>query len=235
MMLLVCLPVCAAWSADITVYTEYYGRSNHRAENGEIVGETADLVRQVLDDAALNYTIKLVPWNRAYQLATHFDNTLIYALLRKPDREEKFHWLVPISETELYLYARADDDRVFDRTSLSAGQIRGVCQLGDVTCSMLSDLGMPQSMIIKVKENHAEATRVMMAGRADVFIAQHLHGYPFEDDGDGRKGQFKVVLKLEQTQQFFLAAGMQVDPAVVRAVRSAHARLKAGDKLLWQP
>lgn len=226
-----CLPLGTARAVDVTVYTEFYGAANRRAETGDIVGSLADTVRQILGEANLSHEIKLVPWNRAFQLATQFDNTLIYAVLREPSREQQFHWLVPVLETDLYLYGRASETRAIDRAMIKSGQIKGVCMLGQVTCSMLAGLGIPANMMVEVKDDHTKTTKVVAASRADVLIAQSPSGYPFLDHADGRKRQFKALFKLAEKQRFYLAAGKQVKSSVVQAVREAYLRLYKAGKL----
>jgi len=216
-------------AADVTLYTESYGHFNYLNKNGRVAGQTADLVRQVMLETSLEFDIKLVPWNRAYKLATERDDALVYALLRKPDRERLFHWLVPVLPTELFLYGREDETRTIDKAMLKTGKIRGTCTVGDVTCSMLRGFGIPADMMLEIADaDHKAVTRVVAAGRADVFIAQdmsHFHA------AEGKAFPFKMLFKLEQKQIFYLAAGKQVKASTVEAVRAAYARLLAAGTL----
>lgn len=221
-----------ALAADVTLYTENYGKYNYLDENGKVVGSTAALMRQVMAETGLDFDIKIVPWNRAYTLATQQDYALIYALLRKPDREHKFHWLVPVLSTDLFVYGRMDETRKIDMAMIKSGQITGVCLLGDVACSMYSAFGMPKDMIVKITDDdHKAVTRVVVAGRADIFIAQNMDQHGHKKGRAAREPAFKKLFKLEQKQEFYLAAGKQVKPATVAAVRAAYVRLLASGEL----
>lgn len=219
-----------AFSADMVVYTESYGDFNSADENGRVVGPAADLIRQVLDETGLEYDIRLVPWNRAYTLATQLDNALVYAMLRQSEREAKFHWLVPVFETPLYLYGRPDETRPITVEALRQGHFKAACMIGDASCLILHDLGMPKHMIFEVAESHRSETKVVASGRADVFISQELHH--IEDGKLVMDTAFKKLEKLPSVQRFYLAAGKQVRPEFVEAIRQAYGRLKESGRLL---
>lgn len=219
-----------ALAADMVVFTENYGNFNSADENGWVVGPAADLIRQVMDESGLEYEIKLVPWNRAYTLATKLDNALVYAMLRQSEREAKFHWLVPVFETPLYLYGRPDETRPITVEALRQGQYTAACMLGDASCLILHDLGMPKNKIFEVANSHRGETKVVASGRADVFIAQELHH--IEDDKLVMDPDFKKLEKLPNVQRFYLAAGKQVRPEFVEAIQQAYARLKESGRLL---
>lgn len=231
-LLLVGLLFCArpALAIDMVIYTENYGDFNSADENGRVVGPAADLIRQVMDETGLEYDIKLVPWNRAYTLATKLDNALVYAMLRQSEREAKFHWLVPVFETPLYLYGRPDETRPITVEALRQGHYTAACMLGDASCLILRDLGMPESKIFEVADSHRGETKVVASGRADVFIAQELHH--IEDGKLVMDPDFKKLEKLPSVQRFYLAAGKQVRPEFVEAIRQAYGRLKESGRLL---
>jgi len=229
-------PSAVAAAADITLYTENYGKYNHLDENGKVVGSTAALMRQVMTETGLDFDIKIVPWNRAYTLASQRDDALIYALLRKPDREHEFHWLVPVLSTDLFVYGRMDETRKIDMAMIKSGQLTGVCLLGDVACSMYSAFGMPEDMIVTITDDdHKAVSRVVVAGRADIFIAQNMDEHGHKNGRAATEPSFKKLLKLEQKQVFYLAAGKQVKTSTVDAVRAAYARLKSSGKLQEDP
>lgn len=75
---------------------------------GEMEGPAAVLVEKVIKHAGINFTTRVLPWARAYKDAEQTANTLIYSIVRTPERESKFHWLGVISEPQYYLYAMKD-------------------------------------------------------------------------------------------------------------------------------
>ncbi len=51
-------------------------------EDGVVVGNIADEVRQFLDQTGLKYEFKLLPWVRVYREATTKTNSVVVSLLR---------------------------------------------------------------------------------------------------------------------------------------------------------
>ncbi len=72
-------------------------------ENGQLIGPTTEVVEAILKDSDLNFSIKVLPWARAYQAALTNENTLIYSIARTKEREEKFQWVGSIFKLDYYL------------------------------------------------------------------------------------------------------------------------------------
>lgn len=67
-------------------------------ESGEIHGPSAEILELLLKSSQLNATLEFFPWSRAYQTALNRENTLILSMVRTKEREDKFHWLIKVSE-----------------------------------------------------------------------------------------------------------------------------------------
>ena len=80
----------------LQVITENWRPYNYE-QNGEVKGSATEIVRQVLDLAGVEYDIAVYPWTRAYHMAQHRDNVLIYSMMRTPQREALFNWIRPLA------------------------------------------------------------------------------------------------------------------------------------------
>lgn len=87
----------------IKVVTEEAYKSQYM-ENGVISGPATKLVRKVLDTANIEYTIEVLPWARAYHLATTEPNVLIYSIAKTKVRANEFKWIGRIMALDYYLY-----------------------------------------------------------------------------------------------------------------------------------
>lgn len=67
-------------------------------ENEEVKGPSAEIFKLLLQTSQLQAPLDFFPWSRAYQTALNNDNTLILSMVRTKEREEKFHWLIKVSE-----------------------------------------------------------------------------------------------------------------------------------------
>lgn len=65
-------------------------------EDNQIKGSATVLVKRILKQADMDYTLALLPWARSYQMALTKPNVLIYTINKTPERDEKFHWVTEI-------------------------------------------------------------------------------------------------------------------------------------------
>lgn len=67
-------------------------------ENGELKGPSAEIFKLLLKESGLRKSVDFMPWARAFQIAESTPNTIIFSLIRNEEREDKFHWLLPVSQ-----------------------------------------------------------------------------------------------------------------------------------------
>ncbi|MCG8490927.1 MAG: transporter substrate-binding domain-containing protein [Sneathiellales bacterium] len=61
-------------------------------EDGKVSGISTDLVLRALKKADIPYTLRILPWSRAYEMALNEKNILIFTLVRTQERLRKFKW-----------------------------------------------------------------------------------------------------------------------------------------------
>ena len=78
---------------------------SYQDENSqEIKGIATDIIRSVMVEAKLDYTLEIYPWTRAYTSVTNIPNTLLYSVARIDKREEELIWLQKIITLDYGLY-----------------------------------------------------------------------------------------------------------------------------------
>ncbi len=113
LLLLFSLPHHSA-AAEVEVVTEEWIPYSFTA-NGRVVGISTEIVEQALRRAGISMAggrVRLMPWARAYYEALHKGNTLIYTILRTPERESLFKWVGPLVPADSFYFFRlaARDD-----------------------------------------------------------------------------------------------------------------------------
>ncbi|WPP01900.1 transporter substrate-binding domain-containing protein [Pseudomonas sp. HR96] len=98
------LPVANA--EPLRVVTEEFSPYN-MTENGKITGLSTEVVQAVLAEVGETAPIQVMPWARAYDMALHEENVLIYSITRSPEREPLFNWVGLIVSTHTCLYSSA--------------------------------------------------------------------------------------------------------------------------------
>ncbi|MBK8970945.1 MAG: transporter substrate-binding domain-containing protein [Hahellaceae bacterium] len=212
---------------DVLVVTENYPPFNYK-EDSSIKGIATERVRQIMDKSGLSYRILLLPWTRAFAMATsqNTDNVLIYSLTRTPERETQFEWLAQISPADSYLYALPEVAESA-KGGLPVDQARATCVFDDAACNMLRSLGFTGKNLIEVADNEsASEIRMVEAGRAEFFVANPIY-LPY------RLKQLKIpestftAVKLVRTGQgYYLAGPRHLHPDIAEKVRQALSALQ---------
>lgn len=222
---LVCAAFRAAQAQDVIVYTEHYPPFNYLDENGEIDGLATTKVKQILDAAGIKYDIRLVPWPRAMQLSKAQDNALIYTITRTPAREKDFHWLVPFAPTNFHVYMRAGDDRVMTKEALQRGVYTGSCIVSDISCELLTWIGLPTEKIIPNSKQSTGDFRMVLAGRADFYVSEFVVNDQLRKLEGYDVSLTKPVMKLDVETGFYLAGSPGLSPDVRNKIRTAYGSL----------
>ncbi len=67
-------------------------------ENDEVKGPSGEIFKLLLQTSQLQAPLAFFPWSRAYQTVLNRENTLVLSMVRTKEREQKFHWLIKVSE-----------------------------------------------------------------------------------------------------------------------------------------
>ena len=122
-------------------------------ETKEIQGIAADMVSDLITESGIPYSMELLPWSRALNIAQNEPNVLIFLIARTESREDKFLWFHQYLSLNYYLYAKQSrltelNDLVTDYKDARIGVIRN-----DFTHSELKKRGF--NNIVAVENNEA--------------------------------------------------------------------------------
>jgi polar amino acid transport system substrate-binding protein len=89
-------------------------------ENGQLEGLGVDIVEYLLKEAAIESPTHVLPWARAYKLASTTPNTIIFTLASTKERQKDFIWIGDIDRQRIFYWGlRANFNRQ-KRNSFSA-------------------------------------------------------------------------------------------------------------------
>lgn len=98
------LGVCGARAETIRIVTEELPPYS-MTRDGKLTGMSTEVVQAVLNEVNVQASIQSMPWARAYDLALHDPNVLIYSISRTAEREGLFKWIGSIATSRWYLYS----------------------------------------------------------------------------------------------------------------------------------
>ncbi|WP_430472809.1 substrate-binding periplasmic protein [Thalassospira lucentensis] len=203
-----------------TVFPPYVMYSD---QTGEASGPAVDTVRGVCLTAEITCNVRVEPWARAYATALETPNTLIFSVARRPDREDKFHWIGTVSPYHVRLFSLRESSvpEVADWHALSSFPVAG--QLGDVKAQYLQNAGFDVEFVPS-----AETTiRMLYAGRA-MLVAGDSLSLPYRVRAlDIADEDLHIVAQIpELSTELYLAASLSTDALLVENLRQALDELK---------
>tara|TARA_R110000744_G_scaffold56656_11_gene119498 strand:+ start:3359 stop:4183 length:825 start_codon:yes stop_codon:yes gene_type:complete len=68
-----------------------------RNDKGQLEGYLIEVVNGILAEAHIEQEILSAPWERLIQEAQSKPNVLVFPLARTPDREDDYHWVLPLT------------------------------------------------------------------------------------------------------------------------------------------
>ncbi|GAB7022622.1 substrate-binding periplasmic protein [Salidesulfovibrio brasiliensis] len=95
---------------DLKVFTDVEAPANYENVEGEPVGTSVDIVREMLKRAGLEGTVTLMPWTRAYEHAKSNGNVMLFTAGKTKEREQLgFHFIGPVISRTHALYKRSGE------------------------------------------------------------------------------------------------------------------------------
>lgn len=134
-------------------------------EGGATKGVVTDLLKAVMADAKIDYDIRILPWARAYTLASTEKNYCAFSTVHTTERDAHFQWVEPLFLGEAYLVRKAGTP-VNPATLMEARPFRVGTQLGDYTIGILQSQGFTR---IDLAAEIELTLKKLLGGRIDMM------------------------------------------------------------------
>lgn len=204
------LGLAEAAAEPVRVVTEPYpGYST--VVDGKIVGAGADQVHLLFQRAGVDYRMDIMPWARAYHLATHEPNTCIFAANHTAERDALFKWVEPLGGGRVVLVRRSGSN-VAPKTLEEAKAFTVGVQRGDYAADYLQKQGFEK---LDYAADFSLTLKKLVSGRIDLamtsdaaFRAETAKGQPLQE-----------VLSMPAAI-YALACSLDVPTATIRALQT---------------
>jgi polar amino acid transport system substrate-binding protein len=207
LILLACLAGLHAHADPLVLLTEEYPPFNMSSAKGEMTGISTEVVRALMHDARLEYSITVSPWMRAVTQARTLPNHCVFSMSRLADREKDFTWVGPLAFNDWFLFAKSPPARVLHSLADAKGARIG-SYFGDGGVAYLQKRGFE----VDVAPSDDLNPRKLKLGRIDYWASGKLSGqYLLKSQHiDG----IEPVLKMERGDMY-LACHPATAPALV--------------------
>jgi len=94
---------------NLKIMTEIFPPYQYK-ENGKLVGISVDIVKSIQKKIDNHSKINVYSWIRANEILDKFKNTMLFSMMRIPERENKYIWLGPIDKIDIVFFKRKDSN-----------------------------------------------------------------------------------------------------------------------------
>jgi polar amino acid transport system substrate-binding protein len=194
-LLLAWLAMGSARADTLVLMTEEYPPFNMSDSKGKLVGISTDIVRALMQDAHIAYTVTVSPWMRAMTSARTQLDHCVYSTSRLPEREKDYSWIGPLAYNDWYLFAKANPQRRPGSLEDARGARIG-SYFGDGGVAYLQKRGFT----VDVAPSDDVNPRKLDMGRIDYWASGKLSGQ-YLLKAQGIEG-IEPVLKLERGDMY---------------------------------
>ena len=213
-------------NSDVRIVTEHLPPYQIKM-NEKLIGGTVGIEVQKLINSILPATkIEVMPWARSYQLALSRPNTIIFSLVRTPEREDKFIWIGKVAQVTTELIALSESklqpvEKLEDLRNLRIGVKRL-----DAISSFLNNKGFEYGNELIEIVYTMSTMRMLEKGRIDSAPSnkQVIEFYCQNAGCDTSDFKTLYVVK-ELSEDFYLAASLGTDPKLIEQLSAEFAKL----------
>lgn len=172
--------------------------------------------------AAKEAPIEVVPWARGYKFLLDVPNTLLFTVIRTPEREKLFTMLGPVARGNISIFSLANPKNKFEHDQ--AMKEKAVVAATRGTAFETAAKGMKYKNIIDVKDTET-AVRLLASGRVDLICDDSLTIHDILRKLKMDSADFKVVSDVEN-YDLYLGFSPGTSPEVVRTWKKSLETLK---------
>lgn len=191
---------------------------------GKMQGPAATLVEKVITTAGVDFNTKVLPWARAYKEAEKTANTLIYSMVRTPEREDKFHWLGIISKPQYFLYAFKQSEFTANKDATSFKKYRIGTLLNSASYLTLKAEGFTNLVALN---NAKQVFGMLRKNRVDFITANKQTFKKICQSYSSECDQMVAVAPIDMPKNsaLYFAMSKDSDPTLVNRLKLTYSQL----------
>lgn len=152
----------------LTIVTEEWAPYNY-TENGVLKGFSVEIVKNLILELQSDSTIEVLPSMRATYMLNNNPRTMLFSMMRIPEREKLYKWIGPIGSGAIYFYKRKGS--AVDISDLEDAKKVGkiACRNGGLVYNKLKKAGFRNLDTTAINGN--QIYRKLLNGRCDLGIS----------------------------------------------------------------
>jgi polar amino acid transport system substrate-binding protein len=225
------LPTLSFAAPQLKIVTEHLPPFQMDTPQG-ITGYASEIVQATLAQAKIDYSIEVMSWSRAYNLALRDANTCIYSISKGAERESHFQWIGAISYSLTSIYSLKKRQDIQIKTLEDAKKYTIAVTKDDITHHFLLKAGFKEGEQLYVIENVYSMLNILK-GRKNIdliIVNETILKYRAEESGVPFAELKKQLDLPELPLDFYLACSKKTDKTLIEQLTTSLQTLKDNGK-----
>ena len=218
---------CTAKQLSVQIVTEQLAPL--QIDNGDKPpsGAMVEVIQTLLNNTEIAGKIEVFPWSRAYLIARHQPNTLIFSIIRNPEREQQFHWIGSLLKGKAYLMRLKDRPELAISTIEEAKSYRvGVHRLG-ISEQYLLEKGFTGGKNLLFNSDYSKLWESLFQEKVDYILANKFMWAAKKKEQSNTYRPLAIALTLDDfAKDYYLAASIDTSPIIINKLQKALENLK---------
>lgn len=203
--------------------------------NGKVTGFSSDLLDLMATETGISISInkQILPWARAMAMVGRQENTLIYSLVRTPERENQFQWIGPISPRRIIIYKFSNRPDIVIKNIDDLRRYRiGSAHESAATKQLLEkgfvidSQGGATSPGLDIGVNDETNMRKFIAKRFDLLVSLDWAAAHNSRLAGLKQGELEPAWVLDDSLSYWYGASLNTDPELVKRLNAALQKIK---------
>lgn len=191
-----------------------------------IEGYSIDILRTTLKQAHIDYSIMPMTWDRAYSLGQKKPNTIILSMVRKPEREKMFHWLIKLSDSKTSLWGYQNNQKTLTSLADITDEIIAVARNDHHQLILKTYANLTDKNFIYTSSKE-QAIALVTKHRAQYFLANEFILNWRLKLAQLDKTELVEVFEFSQVNnELYIAASRDTSSRIRNKIKNAYAKLQ---------
>jgi len=207
---------------NLQIITEEFAPYNFMSEEGEITGQSTEVVKEILSRLGQEVEIQLMSWNKGYVLALSKPGVILYSTFRTVEREDLFNWVGPIASDEMLFYARKGSDIIIR----SLENTKAVAAIGVVKDDARHQLLTKNHITnLKLYPNDVDCYKALSNGEVELVLGSKNTMAKMAALAGVDPSEFKAVYAMSKTP-LYIAFNKDIPVSIVKQWQDALNEMK---------
>jgi len=208
---------------EIEVVTEYLEPYQIKNSDGSLGGFSTDVVKALFEITQDQAKIQVMPWARAYEVALHRPNILIYSMAHTLIRDNKFHWIGALKDERLYFWGLK---KHYTKNNYQVSELKNYKIAVSRNSNAAQYLFSQNFSNIYQLSNERQNMNMLFIDRVDLILATQI---TIETRAKNLGYDFKDLQKLNEVaalnNKLSIAFSLGTSPALVKKYKTAFQQL----------